>query len=399
MSSRKQKNKKAYREKRAAHLAKKRREKVLFQITGRVQMTREGFCFVIPETLDDIAPVQTTAAPMTDVFVKANKTRGALNGDRVVVDVTRMASSGSSGRNGAGRGSDKPKADRCEGVITQIIERSPKPFVGFLHIVGNQAWVLMQSKVMPYDISVKEIPEGAKQGYKVAAVVDDWSRGESNPIGHIVDVLGEPGENDTEMHAILAEFGLPYRFEPEVEKEAEGIKAEITKDDLKGRKDFRDVLTFTIDPADAKDFDDALSYCKLPNGNTQVGVHIADVTYYVRPGSKVDKEAQARGTSVYLVDRTVPMLPEKLCNTLCSLRPNEDKLTFSAVFELTPDARVVKQWFGRTVIRSDYRFDYDQAQAIIAGGGGVIGGSREVTKTSGRPRPDGGGGAQGALRT
>ena len=382
MSSRKQKNKKAYKEKRAAHLARKRKEKVLFQITGRVQMTREGFCFVIPETLDDIAPVQTAADPVTDVFVKANKAHGALNGDRVVVDVTRMASSGGTGRNGrdgagksggrgAGRGSDKPKADRCEGVITQIIERSPKPFVGFLHIVGNQAWVLMQSKVMPYDISVKEIPDGAKQGYKVAAVVDDWPRGESNPIGHIVDVLGEPGENDTEMHAILAEFGLPYRFEPDVEKEAESIKTEITKDDIKGRKDFRDVLTFTIDPVDAKDFDDALSYCKLPNGNTQVGVHIADVTYYVKPGSKVDKEAQARGTSVYLVDRTVPMLPEKLCNTLCSLRPNEDKLTFSAVFELTPDARVVKQWFGRTVIRSDYRFDYDQAQAIITAGNAI----------------------------
>ena len=176
---------------------------------------------------------------------------------------------------------------------------------------------------------------GAQQGFKVSALVDRWDRGDNCPCGHIVDVLGEPGDNDTEMHAILAEFNLPYRFEPEVENAADKISEKIKKTDLKGRKDFRDVLTFTIDPSDAKDFDDALSFRALPDGNYEVGVHIADVSWYVRPGTPVDKEAQERGTSVYLVDRTVPMLPEKLCNKLCSLRPHEDKLTFSAVFVIT----------------------------------------------------------------
>ena len=183
-----------------------------------------------------------------------------------------------------------------------------------------------------------------------------------------MDVLGEPGANDTEMHSILAEYGLPYRFEPDVENAADSISDKITEKDLKGRKDFRDTLTFTIDPEDAKDFDDALSFRKLENGNYEVGVHIADVSYYVTPGSVVDKEAQARGTSVYLVDRTVPMLPEKLSNKLCSLRPNEEKLTFSAVFEITPLAGIVSSWFGRTVINSNYRFAYETAQQIIDNG-------------------------------
>ena len=205
-------------------------------------------------------------------------------------------------------------------------------------------------------------------GMKVAAVVDDWPRGEMNPRGHIVDVLGNPGENDTEMHAILAEYALPYRFESSVANAADRISEEITAEDLAGRRDFRDVLTFTIDPADAKDFDDALSFRKLENGNYEVGVHIADVTHYVRPGSVVDEEARSRGTSVYLVDRTVPMLPEKLCNKLCSLRPQEEKLTFSAVFEITPLGRIAGQWFGKTVIYSDFRFSYEEAQAVIEAG-------------------------------
>jgi ribonuclease R len=235
-----------------------------------------------------------------------------------------------------------------------------------LHIVGKQAWVLMSSKTMPYDISVP-IPEGGERGMKVAAVVDGWERGASGPYGHVVDVLGMPGENETEMHAILAEFGLPYRFEKSVENAADKISEEITDKDRAHRKDFRKVLTFTIDPTDAKDFDDALSFRKLENGNYEVGVHIADVTWYVKPDTAVDKEAQARGTSVYLVDRTVPMLPEKLSNKLCSLRPNEEKLTYSAVFEITPQAKVINPWFGRTNIISDYRFDYELAQTIIEG--------------------------------
>jgi len=311
------------------------------QFEGRVQMTREGFIFVMIDQ-----------EGQEDVFVKASKTRNALNGDRVIVAVTN---DGKSGR-------------RREGEVVQIVERSRKPFVGYLHLVGAQAWALMQSKVMPYDIAlnIDDVLEmDAKTGMKVAVVVDRWERHDPNPVGHITDVLGMPGENDTEMHAILAEFGLPYRFEKEVEDAADSISDKITKEDLRGRKDFRDVFTLTIDPADAKDFDDALSFRRLPGGNVEVGVHIADVSWYVKPDTAVDKEARERGTSVYLVDRTVPMLPEKLCNKLCSLRPDEDKLTFSAVFEMTPEAKVVKYWLGRTVIRSDKRLDYEEAQDII----------------------------------
>ena len=370
---------------------KEKKEKKVFPVvTGKVQMTREGYAFVIVEGEDD------------DVFVKASKTRGALHGDTVRVTVTREKT-------------DK----RREGEIIEIIERSPKPFIGVLHVVGNQAWVLMQSRFMPYDITIPftetdkqryrrhkvkgqsmaepkdetgwlkplgdelyaihrvyELGEDgygrqelvARSGMKVAAVVDDWPRSEMSPRGHIVDVLGEPGDNDTEMHAILAEYALPYRFESEVANAADQISEEITAEDLRGRRDFRKTLTFTIDPADAKDFDDAISFRKLENGNYEIGVHIADVTHYVRPGSVVDKEAEARGTSVYLVDRTVPMLPEKLCNKLCSLRPHEEKLTFSAVFEMTPLGRVAGQWFGKTVIYSDFRFAYEEAQAIIEAG-------------------------------
>lgn len=324
--------------------------RVFPQCTGTVQMTREGFIFVIMDGEED------------DVFVKASKTRHALNGDKVRVAVTREK----------GKDSDK----RREGEVLEILERSSKPFVGILHTVGAQAWVLMQSRSMPYDISVdaEEASRlGAQSGMKVAAVVDKWERKEPCPSGHITDVLGEPGKNDTEMHAILAEFNLPYRFEPEVENAADSISEKITAEDLKGRKDFRGVLTFTIDPKDAKDFDDALSFRKLDNGNYEVGVHIADVSHYVKPGSPVDKEARDRGTSVYLVDRTVPMLPEKLCNKLCSLRPYEEKLTFSAVFELSPRADVKSRWIGRTVICSDRRFTYDEAQEYIEADGNPSG--------------------------
>ena len=317
-----------------------KKKHIVPEYEGIVQMSREGFAFIRIDGQDD------------DVYVKANKTRGALHGDRVRVAVTQE-------KTGA--------AKRRSGEVIAILERSAKPFVGILHIVGKQAWVLMSSKTMPYDIEVP-VPEGGQRGMKVAAVVDGWERGANCPKGHVVDVLGMPGENETEMHAILAEFGLPYRFEKAVENAADQIPDTITDKDRKGRKDFRKVLTFTIDPTDAKDFDDALSFQKLENGNYEVGVHIADVTWYVQPGTAVDKEAQARGTSVYLVDRTVPMLPEKLSNKLCSLRPGEEKLCFSAVFEITPQAKVINPWFGRTEIISDYRFDYEGAQAIIEAG-------------------------------
>ena len=316
------------------------RKKPAQEYVGKAIMSREGSVFVKVDGQEE------------DIYVKASKTRGALHGDTVKVVVTQE-------RTG--------NAKRRSGEIVAVLERSDRPFVGILHIVGKQAWVLMSSKTMPYDIEVP-VPEGGQKGMKVAAVVDGWERGEHAPHGHVVDVLGFPGENETEMHAILAEFGLPYRFTKEVENAADKIPDKISASDRKGRRDFRDVLTFTIDPTDAKDYDDALSFRKLDNGNYEVGVHIADVTYYVKPGTAVDKEAQERGTSVYLVDRTVPMLPEKLSNKLCSLRPGEEKLTFSAVFEITPQAKVINPWFGRTNIISDYRFDYELAQSIIDAG-------------------------------
>ena len=327
-----------------------RQKKFVPVYEGRVQMTREGFIFVIVDGQDD------------DIFVKASKTRNALDGDIVKVAVTKMGDA-----RAAARAGEKATRKR-EGEVVEIVKRSGKQFVGIFHTVGAQAWVLMQSKNMPYDIEVdaeEAAKLGAKRGMKVSAVVDRWNRGDYSPVGHIVDVLGEPGENNAEMHAILAEFNLPYKFEKEVEDAADSISEEITAADLKGRKDFRDTFTFTIDPADAKDFDDALSFRKLGNGNYEVGVHIADVSWYVKPGSAVDKEARERGTSVYLVDRTVPMLPEKLCNKLCSLRPHEDKLTYSVVCEISPKAEIKSRWIGRTVINSDYRLDYDQAQGII----------------------------------
>ena len=316
------------------------RKKPAQEYVGKAIMSREGSVFVKVDGQEE------------DIYVKASKTRGALHGDTVKVVVTQE-------RTG--------NAKRRSGEIVAVLERSDRPFVGILHIVGKQAWVLMSSKTMPYDIEVP-VPEGGQKGMKVAAVVDGWERGEHAPHGHVVDVLGFPGENETEMHAILAEFGLPYRFTKEVENAADKIPDKISASDRKGRRDFRNVLTFTIDPTDAKDYDDALSFRKLDNGNYEVGVHIADVTYYVKPGTAVDKEAQERGTSVYLVDRTVPMLPEKLSNKLCSLRPGEEKLTFSAVFEITPQAKVINPWFGRTNIISDYRFDYELAQSIIDAG-------------------------------
>lgn len=314
-------------------------------------MTREGFAFVRVEGEDE------------DIFVPASKTRGALNGDLVRVSVTKEKAP-------ATKKSKSTKEGRREGCVVDVLERSEKPFIGIFHSSGKGAWVLMQSRVMPYDIEVD--PEqakkaGAEKGWKVSVRVEHWNKGESLPFGKIIDVLGAPGENETEMHSILAEFGLPYRFEPELEKAAEKISDKIKVKDIKERRDFRDTFTFTIDPEDAKDFDDALSFKPLENGNFEVGVHIADVSHYVTPGSDIDREARDRGTSVYLADRTVPMLPEKLCNRLCSLRPNEEKLCFSAVFEITPRAAIRKKWFGRTVIKSYFRLTYEQAQDIIEG--------------------------------
>ena len=364
------------------------------ELTGTVSMTREGYGFVEVPDRDN------------DVFVPQHKMRGALNGDIVKVLTTKAKGIGADG---------KPK--RIEGEIITVLERSSKPHIGVLQISRGEAWLIMESRNMPYDISIpikeidrwfgkggildsingkdgagaepenvesnsREVPQrtwkpGDVSGLKAAVIVTDWPRKAPAPTGRIIDVLGEPGANDTEMHAILAEYGLPYRFEPEVEAAAEAVPDKITPKDIAERRDFRKVTTFTIDPADAKDFDDALSYRELEDGNIEVGVHIADVTHYVTPGSIIDKCAYERGTSVYLVDRTVPMLPEKLSNNLCSLRPGEEKLCFSAVFDITPTGVVKKSWFGRTVIKSDYRFNYDEAQAVIETGNGPL--AKEIT--------------------
>ena len=347
-------------------------------VTGVAKMNREGALLVKAEEEPDI-----------EYFVKASRAMTALDGDTVRIAILKEPAAGV----------------RAEAQVVEVIRRSRKPFVGILHIVGYQAWVLMQGKDMPYDIRIpmegdrpgcilpadgekyrlfKIVDEEgneltARKGEKVSAVVDFWKRGDTCPTGHLVDVLGMPGENNTEIHAILAEFNLPYRFEPEVARAADKISEEITPKDLSYREDFRSVLTFTIDPSDAKDFDDALSFRLLDNGNYEVGVHIADVTHYVRVGSAVDEEAKQRGTSVYLVDRTVPMLPEKLSNKLCSLRPHEQKLTYSVILELSPSsAKVVASRIKRTVIESDWRFDYEGAQAIIDSGDPTVGGVPEA---------------------
>jgi len=334
------------------------------EFTGKLSMTREGYGFVVVEGRDE------------DIFVSGPKMRGALNGD-IVRGVT-TGSHGSS-RNG--------KTRRVEGRVLEVVERSKRAHIGILQASEKQAWLMMESRVMPYDIQLQkndikknfgEKPDYKQiSGLKLAVVVKDWPKGAAAPIGEIVDVLGTPGDNNTEMHAILAEYGLPYRFDPEVENAANDISEKITEKDIKERRDFRGITTFTIDPTDAKDFDDALSYKKLSNGNIEVGVHIADVTHYVQPNSIVNKVAKERATSVYLVDRTVPMLPEELSNKLCSLRPNEEKLTFSAVFEVTPEGEIKNKWFGRTIIESDHRFDYEQAQEVIETGKGPL--AKEIT--------------------
>ena len=252
-----------------------------------------------------------------------------------------------------------------------VTERSSKPYVGTAEVTTNSIFVTPDSRRLGTDIylSRKSYPK-VQDGDKVLVRVIEWPEGERLPYGELVDILGKAGDNDTEMHAILAEYDLPYKFENDVIRAAERIDGKITVGEIASRRDMRDRVTFTIDPADAKDFDDALSLCKMQDGVWEIGVHIADVTHYVTPGSVVDSEAQERATSVYLVDRTVPMLPERLCNDLCSLRPHEDKLCFSAVFTMNENAEILDEWFGRTVIHSDRRFAYEEAQEVIESGRG-----------------------------
>ncbi len=260
----------------------------------------------------------------------------------------------------------KRRNNKLEADIVEVLERKKTVFVGILQMNKNFGFVLPDNRKMYADIFVSQNKiNGAKDGDKVSVKITDWPHNSKNPFGKITQVLGKPGEHDTEIHSILLEYGLPFEFPKEVEKDAEKLPVEITKEEISKRRDMRDDLTFTIDPKDAKDFDDALSFTKLENGNYEIGIHIADVSHYLKTKTILDDEAYSRATSVYLVDRVVPMLPEILSNGVCSLRPNEEKLTFSAVFEMNEKAQIINQWFGRTVTYSDQRFAYEEAQAII----------------------------------
>ena len=265
----------------------------------------------------------------------------------------------------------KRRGREAEGEVIEILERANDTFVGTLEVAKSYAFLVTENRTLANDIFIpKEKLKGGKTGDKAIVKVVEWPDKAKNPIGQVIDILGRAGDNTTEMHAILAEFGLPYVYPAAVEKAADKIPAEISAEEIARREDFRGVTTFTIDPKDAKDFDDALSIRKIEDGVWEVGVHIADVTHYVKPRSVIDTEAEERGTSVYLVDRTIPMLPEKLSNELCSLRPDEESLCFSAVFTLNEEAEVLDKWFGRTVILSDRRFTYEEAQQIIETGKG-----------------------------
>ena len=262
----------------------------------------------------------------------------------------------------------KRSGKKLEAEVVEIIERAKTEFVGVLqkHKSKPFGFVIADNHKMYADIFISENKmNGAEDGDKVQATISDWPKNSKNPFGKITAVLGKPGEHNTEMHSILLEYDLPYEFPPEVEKDANSVSLEITKQEISKRRDMRKDLTFTIDPKDAKDFDDALSFTKLENGNYEIGIHIADVSHYLQPKTILDDEAYERATSVYLVDRVVPMLPEILSNGACSLRPNEEKLTFSAVFEINEKAQIVNEWFGRTVTYSDQRFAYEEAQSII----------------------------------
>ena len=255
---------------------------------------------------------------------------------------------------------------KLHGEVIEIVKHREKPFVGTLDVQHSVAFLTMPSGILQSDIIIPaDKLKGAKNGQKVVVKVTDWPQGARNPIGEVLDVLGEEGDNNTEMHAILAEFGLPYKYPENVEAAANKLEAGITKEEIAQREDFRDIFTITIDPRDAKDFDDAISIRKLKDGIWEVGVHIADVSHYVLEGSVIDKEAQQRATSVYLVDRTIPMLPEHLCNMLCSLRPNEEKLTFSAIFEMNEEAEVLSHRIKHTVIKSCRRYTYEEVQYLL----------------------------------
>jgi len=304
---------------------------------GTIDMTSRKTAYFICEDFED------------DVFIPTNNLNHALDKDKVKVYVY-----------------NRRRGKKPEGEVIEVLERAKSEFVGVIDIQKNFAFVTTANAKMYTDIFIPKDKIGdAEQGDVVIARIEDWPKKADSPFGSIIKVLGKPGEHDTEIHAILAEYGLPYDFPIDVELYAQKIDTSIQESEIKNRRDMRDTLTFTIDPKDAKDFDDALSFKKLENGNYEIGIHIADVSYYLKEGTILDEEAYKRATSVYLVDRVVPMLPEVLSNFACSLRPQEEKYTFSAIFEINEKVQVINQWFGRTVIFSDQRFAYEEAQYII----------------------------------
>ena len=309
-------------------------------LIGTIDMKQTGKAYVIPQDEN-----------REDVLISANNTHHALHGDTVKVLMFPQR-----------------KIHKPEGQVVEVLKRARTRFVGIIQKQDRFAFLISDSRTMVVDIFIplNEL-NGAQDGEKVVVEMTDWPERMNNPVGHVVKRLGQPGDNNVEMQSILAEYDFPLDFPKEAEKEAEKIVPPMEKD-MEGRKDFRKVTTFTIDPADAKDYDDALSFRRMRNGNYEVGVHIADVSHYVKPGTAIDREAYERGTSVYLVDRTIPMLPEKLCNGVCSLRPNEDKLCFSVLMELNEKAEVLKTWFGKSVINSDTRYSYEEAQEVIDSG-------------------------------
>lgn len=306
-------------------------------VEGIVDMAQSGSAYLVVEGMDE------------DIFLAPRKLRNALNGDRVKVFVYAK-------RNGK----------HLEGEVLEIIKRAKTEFTGVMQISPRVAFLVPDNKKMLHDIFIPmDQLNGAKDGEKAVARFTDWPDGAKNPIGEIIAVLGKQGENATEMNAVLAEYGFPLEFPKEVETESNAISEKMDPKEIAKRRDFRDTLTITIDPVDAKDFDDAISFKKLEDGNFEVGVHIADVSHYVQPNTALDKEAENRGTSVYLVGRVIPMLPEKLSNELCSLRPNEDKLCFSAVFKMDIKGNVLEEWFGRTIIHSRRRYAYEEVWDIL----------------------------------
>jgi len=307
------------------------------EMTGTFQRKSNGKNWFVPEEGGE------------PILIAERNSMHALNGDKVRIAFYA-----------------KRRGRNAEGEVVEIMERANDTFVGTLDINRNYAFLLTENKNLANDIFIpKDKLRGGKDGDKVIVKIVEWPEKAKNPIGEVVDVLGRAGENNAEMHAILAEYGLPYKYPQVVEKAADKISADISEEEIAKREDFRNVFTITIDPKDAKDFDDAISLRKLDDGMWEVGVHIADVTHYIPENSIIDKEAFKRATSVYLVDRTIPMLPEKLCNNLCSLRPNEEKLTYSVIFNIDNRLEVKKARIAHTVICSDRRFDYDEVQKIL----------------------------------